>query len=149
MCWREAGAAGVGWRFCRSQTTQLGGGDGWRTFFFFWRLPASQTWRAVAVRAASGGRGAQRSSGGGRGRWRQEGCLQWGGGSGPNPDLQEGSKRGDGEELVVRSVWRRDTGVNSGGAQGRLVRKEPLPAWDATVTARCEAGLFATILMCL
>lgn len=35
------------------------------------------------------------------------------------------------------------------GAQGRLVRKEPLPAWDATVTARCEAGLFASILMCL
>lgn len=34
MCWREAGAAGVGWRFCRSQSPQLGGGDGWRTFFF-------------------------------------------------------------------------------------------------------------------
>ena len=35
------------------------------------------------------------------------------------------------------------------GAQGRLARKEPLPVWDATVTARCEAGLFASILMCL
>lgn len=33
MCWREAGSAGVGWRFCRSQATQLRGGGDWRTFF--------------------------------------------------------------------------------------------------------------------
>ena len=46
---------------------------------------------------------------------------------------------GRGEIQVLTSV----------GAQRRLARKEPLPAWDATVTASCEAGLFAAILMYL
>lgn len=60
MCWREAGAAGVGWRFCRSQSTQLGGGDGWRTFFFFGDFQPPKRggpWRSGRRAGVAGSRG--------------------------------------------------------------------------------------------
>lgn len=94
-------------------------------FFFFGDLQPPKRrgpWRSGRRAGVAG-----RTSGGGRGRWREEGCLRWGGGSGPNPDLQEGSKRGDGEELVVWSVWRGDTGVNSGGSPGEAGEKRAPP----------------------
>lgn len=113
MCWREAGSAGAGWRFCLSQPTQLCGG-GWRTFLGDLLLPkylgaaATPAAGRVVVVGCAEGSCVSRSGP------REESCVWWAVGSGPKRVLREEEKCRGGKKLFTRG-YGGDTGVNFSG----------------------------------
>lgn len=114
MCWREAGSAGAGWRFCLSQPTQLCGG-GWRTFLGDLLLPkylgaaATPAAGRVVVVGCAEGSCVSRSGP------REESCVWWAVGSGPKRVLREEEKCRGGKKLFTRG-YGGDTGVNFSGS---------------------------------
>ena len=65
------------------------------------------------------------------------------------PTCRKGRSVGTGRSRLFGRRGEETQVLTALGAQRRLARKEPLPGRDAAATARCEAGLFASLLRCL